>query len=329
MCDNMKKYSVIILTHMPHDELIVSIERLLTQKTKPEKIIIYNTNLVNFFKNIKERLKFERLLYDNKDLIKLIHIEEKDFDHGKARNDAMKLVSTDYALFLTDDAIPYNNELCDNLLNAFDKYDSDTKVAVTYARQIAKVSAKLKEKYTREFNYPSFDIIKDKANESKLGIKNYFCSNVCAMYNRNIFNNLLGFEENIILNEDTFYVYKAINSGYKVVYVSNALVCHSHNYTYKDQFSRNFDIGVSQAEKNEIFKNIPSYNEGMRLIKYVCVKLLKGLHFIMIFDFLIECYFRLKGFKTGLNFKSLSNEDCIKYASNKNYFLKRIKSINV
>ena len=143
------------------------------------------------------------------------------------------------------------------------------------------------------------DIIKDKANESKLGIKNYFCSNVCAMYNRNIFNNLLGFEENIILNEDTFYVYKAINSGYKVVYVSNALVCHSHNYTYKDQFSRNFDIGVSQAEKNEIFKNIPSYNEGMRLIKYVCVKLLKGLHFIMIFDFLIECYFRLKGFKTG------------------------------
>ncbi len=323
MSDNIKKYSVIILTHLPHDELIISIEKLLTQKILPEKIIIYNTNLVSFFKNIKDRLKLERLLYDNKNYIQLIHIDEKDFDHGKARNDAMKLVDTDYVLFLTDDAIPYNDELSENLLNAFTKYEKDSKVAIAYARQLAKNNATLKEKYIREYNYPTYDIIKNKENEAKLGIKNYFCSNVCAMYDRNIFNKLLGFEENIILNEDTFYAYKAINNGYKVIYTSNAIVCHSHNYSYKEQLSRNFDIGVSQAEKYEIFKNIPSYNEGMKLIKYVCFNLIKGLHIFMIVDFLIECCFRLYGFKKGLHFKSLSNDECIRYASNKNYFLKK------
>lgn len=323
MCDKIKKYSVIILTHLPHDELIVSIKNLLAQSIKPEKIIIYNTNLIKFFKHIKNRLEFEKLLYDNKKCIKLIHIDELDFDHGKTRNDAMRLVNTDYALFLTDDAIPYDNYLSENLLNAFKKYDDDTLVAVAYARQIAKENATLKEKYTREYNYPDYDIIKDKSNEVKLGIKNYFCSNVCAMYDRNIFNKLLGFEENIILNEDTFYAYKAINEGYKIVYSSKALVSHSHNYSYKDQFSRNFDIGVSQAEKYDIFKNIPSYNEGIKLIKYVCIKLLKGLHFVLVFDFLIECFYRFLGFKKGMNFRSLKKEECIKYASNKNYFLKK------
>lgn len=324
MSDNIKDYSVVILTHMPSDELILSIEKLLKQTIKPKKIVIYNTDLINFFKNIRNRTKLEILLYDEKSIIQLVHIGVKDFDHGKTRNDAASLISTKYVLFLTDDAIPYDDYLCENLLNSFAIYDGNEHVAVAYARQIAKINAKLKEKYVREFNYPNYDIVKDKSSEITLGIKNYFCSNVCAMYDRNIFNNVGRFEENIILNEDTLYAYKVINQNYKVVYSSNSIVYHSHNYTYNQQFSRNFDIGVSQALNYEIFKNIPSYKEGKKLVLYVVKKLLNGFHFLSIIDFIIDCFYRLSGFKKGIGFSDLTINQCIKYSYNKNYFLKKI-----
>ena len=322
MNNESKDYSVVILTHMPSDELAISLEKLLEQTIKPKKIIIYNTDLIHFFKRISDRFKLEKILYDDKSFIQLVHISKNEFDHGKTRNDATKLIDTDYVLFLTDDAVPYDKFLCENLLKAFDKYRDDKDVAVVYARQIAKSNAKLKEKYVRLFNYPDYDIVKDKVSEKKLGIKNYFCSNVCAMYDMSIFNSTGKFEENVILNEDTFYAYKVINEGYKIVYVSDALVYHSHNYTYKEQFSRNFDIGVSQAEREEMFNSIPSYSEGKKLVTFVISKLLKELHIIMAFDFIIECAFRYFGFRKGINYKSLTKDQCIKYALNKKYFKK-------
>ena len=319
-----KKYDVIIMTHAPKDDLLVSIEKLSCQTIKPNKIIIYNTCKEKFDTRINDKATLY-LIIDNKykDLnIEIHHIEEDEFDHGKSRNDALKFCNSKYALFMTDDVIPYDNYMASNLIEAFDKYsDLDLPVSAVYARQIAKSDAKLKERYVREYNYPEYDIIKDKSKE------NYFCSNVCQMYDVNILKELGCFEENIILNEDTFFIYSAINSGYKVIYCSDAKVLHSHNYTYSEQFSRNFDIGVSQKEKDYIFKNINSKKEGLKLVKYVTIKLIKGMHFICLVDFLIECYFRLKGFKIGLNFEKLSIDECIKYASNKKYFKK--KHVNI
>ena len=132
-----------------------------------------------------------------------------------------------------------------------------------------------------------------------------------------IFESLGKFEEDIILNEDTFYVYFAINKGYKIVYKSNAKVYHSHNLSYKEQFSRNFDIGVSQQQKQEIFNSIKSEKEGGKLLKYTIIKLLKGFHFIALIDFIIDCAFRYFGYKTGRKFNTLTIEKCIKYSNNK------------
>lgn len=317
-----KKYDAVILTHAPKEDLIDSLNKLLTQSVRAEKIIIYNTDEKSFYKNIRNVDKLKSILENNKDLISVVNIEEKDFDHGRARNDAADLCSSDYILFLTDDAVPYDNYLCENLMKAFDEY-SNNNVAVSYARQIAKENAKLKERYVREFNYPEYNIIKSKEKEEELGIKNYFCSNVCAMYDRKIFYNLGKFEEDIILNEDTFYVYLAINRGYSVVYYANAKVSHSHNLSYSEQFSRNFDIGVSQFERREIFEKIPSAREGKKMLLNVSKRLLSGFHIFMFIDFVVECFYRYMGFKKGKNFENLTIDECIKCASNKNYFIKK------
>ena len=321
-----KKYDVVILTHAPKDDLVSSIKCLLSQSIKAEKIIIYNTDENVFYKNISDKDELKSLLANNASLIKVVNIDERDFDHGRARNAAADLCNSDYILFLTDDAVPYDDSLCENLMKAFEKY-SNYNVAVSYARQIAKDNAKLKERYVREFNYPEHDIIKMKSKEAELGIKNYYCSNVCAMYDRKIFYDLGKFEEDIILNEDTFYVYLAINKGYSVAYYADAKVLHSHNLSYREQFCRNFDIGVSQFERKEIFEKIPSAKEGRKMLLNVSMRLLSGFHIIMFIDFVIECLYRYMGFKKGKNFEKLTIDECIKYASNKNYFIKKKKDL--
>ena len=50
----------------------------------------------------------------------------------------------------------------------------------------------------RNFNYPEQSKIKTKADLETLGIKTFFCSNVCAAYNRKIFDELGGFVKHTI-----------------------------------------------------------------------------------------------------------------------------------
>lgn len=45
--------------------------------------------------------------------------------------------------------------------------------------------------------------------------------------------------------------------GYGIAYAADAKVIHSHNYSCMQQFHRNFDLGVSQAEHPEIFAGVP------------------------------------------------------------------------
>ncbi|MFR5150572.1 MAG: hypothetical protein ACLTER_14385 [Ruminococcus sp.] len=42
--------------------------------------------------------------------------------------------------------------------------------------------------------------------------------------------------------------------GYGIAYAADACVIHSHNYSCRQQFHRNFDLGVSQADHPEILR---------------------------------------------------------------------------
>ena len=131
------------------------------------------------------------------------------------------------------------------------------------------------EKYTRSFNYPEQSCLKTEKDVQTYGIKTYFCSNVCAAYDHRIYDEIGGFPEHAIFNEDMIYAGWMVKNGYGVAYVSEARVYHSHNYTCMQQFHRNFDLGVSQAEHPEVFEGVPSEGEGIRLVKKGMAYLLK------------------------------------------------------
>ena len=124
--------------------------------------------------------------------------------------------------------MPANPYLLQNLCKAFE----GEKIGAAYARQLPKKDCRLLERYTRSFNYPKESKIKSQEDLPKLGIKTYFCSNVCAAYRKDVYDSLGGFEERTIFNEDMILAGKIIQSGYRIAY---AAVSYTHLDVYKRQ----------------------------------------------------------------------------------------------
>ena len=139
----------------------------------------------------------------------------------------------------------------------------------------------------------------------ELGIKTYFCSNVCCAYNAKIFKELQGFVNHTIFNEDMIYAAKAVGNGYKIAYVADAEVIHSHNYSGKQQFHRNFDLGVSQAEHPEVFADISSESEGIRMVKKTISELKNLGYGKEIPGYIITSGCKFVGYRLGKKYKKL------------------------
>ncbi len=287
---------VIIPTFKPGEEFAGLIHRLQRQTIPPNKIILMNTEQ----KLIEPFLKESRILerYDN---IELHHVSQREFDHGKTRHEGVQYSHTPYFLCMTQDALPEDERLVEELVEALKK----EKVAVAYGRQMARPESRILEKYAREFNYPDESRIKSADDLQKLGIKTYFCSNVCAAYNREIYDRQGGFIRHTIFNEDMIYAAGAIKEGFRIAYQASARVIHSHNYTGLQQFKRNFDLGVSQAEHPEIFSGIPSEKEGKKLVKGMIGFLWRKRKIWWLIPFLYETGCKLIGYRLGKAYKRL------------------------
>ena len=158
-----------------------------------------------------------------------------------------------------------------------------------------------------------------------LGIKTFFCSNVCAMYERGTFLRQGGFVKRTIFNEDMIYAGGLIKSGWEIAYRADARVIHSHNYSGIMQFRRNFDLAVSQAEHPEIFGGIASEQEGIRLVKRTavhCVKLGKPW---LIFSLVFFSGCKYIGYRLGRSYQRLPKWLVLKCTMNKGYWQKHTK----
>ena len=250
----MERVDVIIPVYKPERGFLTMIEKLRAQTVPINRIILMNT----------EQKYLDRLLYgttlerENHNNITVKHLSKREFDHGRTRNHGVKLSDADVFLMMTQDAMPADEYLVERLLESM----RGEKIAAAYARQLPGEDSSEAERYTRQFNYPEESCVKTKADLPKLGVKTFFCSNVCAAYRRDVFDELGGFVNRAIFNEDMLFAAKAVEAGYGIAYAAQAKVYHSHNYTYRQQFRRNFDLGVSQADHPEVFAAYPSESEG-------------------------------------------------------------------
>ena len=286
-----KSVDIIIPTYRPDETVVYLIKKLLKQTYPIHEIHIIDTETGIFPKELKNL----------SDKIRISKIKPEQFDHGGTRHEGAMQSHTDIIVYMTQDAMPVNEYLIEELVKAFD----NEKIAAAYARQLPNSKCNVIERYTRAFNYPEQSRIKSMEDLETLGIKTYFCSDVCAAYRKSVYESLGGFEEKTIFNEDMIMAAKIIQSGGLVKYVAEAKVIHSHNYNCKQQFQRNFDLAVSQVEHPEVFQNIKSESEGMRLVKNTLIYLIKIKKPWLIIKLISQSGFKYMGYCLGRKYSQL------------------------
>lgn len=294
MNNDQTSVDVVIPSYRPDEKFSRLVKKLQEQKYPIGTIFVINTKAGRFPKEVEQMEK-----------VKVSHIERREFDHGATRDMGMQMSKAEIVVFMTQDAVPADEYVIGNLVKVLEE---DEMTGAAYARQLAASGCNYIEKYTRKFNYPENSRIKSKEDLQEMGIKTFFCSNVCAAYKRNIYEKAGGFCKKTIFNEDMILAGHMINAGYKVAYVAEARVIHSHNYTGMQQFHRNFDMAVSQAEHPEVFEGIKSESEGIKLVKQTAAHLVKRRKIQLVPKLVYQSGCKYIGYRMGKMYKKLPDK---------------------
>lgn len=301
---------VIIPLYKPGRELFSLLDALERQTVSVNNIILMNTE-----RQYLTELISEEELVKSYPKVRIFHLSKEEFDHGATRRAGVEHSEAEVFVMMTQDAIPADEHLLEQLTSHLRE-----NVACAYARQLPREDCSVEECFTRSFNYPEQSRIKSEEDLQELGIKTFFCSDVCAAYRREIYDVLGGFVKRAIFNEDMIYAATVIRSGYAIAYEAGAEVFHSHNYTNGQQFHRNFDLGVSQAEHPDIFASVASEAEGKKLVftttKYLWKKHMPG----RIFYFYIQCACKYAGYFLGKHYRNLPKKWILAMTSNREYW---------
>lgn len=315
----MEKIDVIIPVYNPDDKLKKLLRGLYGQSVRADRILLLWTIPEGENSDLVESTEYTSC-YGDEESVDIVYIEKKDFDHGGTRAYGASLSDAAYLLFMTQDAVPDDDELISSLIKMFD----DENVAAAYARQLPAEDATFIEKITRDFNYPVTERVQNSDTLPCYGIKTYFCSDVCAMYKKMCYDEAGGFVRRTIFNEDMIMAASLVKSGYTVMYTPQARVIHSHHYTYTEQFKRNFDLAVSQKEHPEVFDGVPSEGEGIRMVLTIAKKLIKAGKIYMLPHLFTESAFKYMGYRKGKRFDTLSEKKIMKYTMNRLYWMNKM-----
>lgn len=306
MRHKLPEIDVIITVYKPDKKFRYLLMGLHSQTLPPSRIILLNTGKMHWrrewIKGIPEA--------------EVHHVREHEYDHGGTRCMGAELSTAPYMIFMTQDAVPADERLLSRLYHAME----DTQVAVAYARQLPSPGSNPVDAYIRNYNYPKESRKKIKKDIETLGIKAFFCSDVCAIYRKTDYLMLGGFPRRAIFNEDMIFAKKALDSGKAVYYAADARVYHSHNYTGMQQLRRTFDLAVSQKQNPQTFANISSETEGARMVKKTAVYLIKTRRWYLLPSLLISSIAKYTGYLLGSHYDRMPEQMLMYFTSNKNFW---------
>ena len=283
--------SIIIPTYNAQNYLQKLLDKLKNQTIKDYELIIIDSSSTD------KTVKIAKQYTDN-----IMIIPQNEFDHGGTRTKATKLAKGDILVFLTQDALPFDEYTIENIITIFE----DKNIGAAYGRQLSYEDTNLFGKHLRKFNYPNQTMIRTKDDIKKYGIKTAQLSNSFAAYRKSALMETGNFKENLILGEDVYIGAKMILAGYKIVYVANAKVYHSHSYTVWQEFKRYFDIGVFHKCESWLIDSFgKAEGEGMRYIKSEIKYLFDNRALYLLPEWFIRNSMKYLGYKLGQNYEKL------------------------
>lgn len=305
------KIDVVIPVFRPDGRLKMCIERLLRQSVMPDRIyldILYENEVD---KEVPEVYMDER--------IEAGYTPKTDYDRAGTRDKRIRLLDSDIVIFMVQTAIPQNRYLIEKLTEPF----GDEKTAIVYGRQVTDDECDPIECCVRQFYYPPKGMVKSLEDMSKLGVRTFFNSNVCAAYRRSAYLETEGFGKKMITSEDMLAARRVLEKGWQVVYAPEAEALYYRKDNLRKLWKHNFDIGVAHARHPEMIENIKPEKEAMRLVRVTSAFLKQNHMEEYLGEVAVRSIVRHLAYHFGKRYEYLPEEMVRKCSENKEYWEKK------
>ena len=226
------KTAVIIPTRNASPDFGLLLERLQSQSLVPDEICIYDTASSNGTVQAAQARG-----------VQVVPVSPAHFNHGATREWARRKTSADIVIFMTQDAIPVDDRLIENLVQPI----LSGSASISYARQVPRPGAGVFEAFPRSFNYPSQSQLRGIEDARRFGVYTFFSSDSCSAYLNAALDEVGGFRPTLT-SEDYLAAARLLRRGHRIAYAADAVVQHSHSYTLIEEFQRYFDTGYVRGE---------------------------------------------------------------------------------
>ncbi|MGF0111379.1 glycosyltransferase family A protein [Streptococcus sp. SGI.013] len=267
MSENVKATIFIPVYNGEHDHLEETLTAIYNQKTDFNwNVLITDSGSsdqsVQIIKEFAER-------YGN---LILKEIDKSDYSHGRTRQWAAEIADGTYMVYLTQDAVPYNENWLNEMLSPFE-----------ISNQIVAVLGRQKPRYHcfPAMKYDISAVFSEQGTEDAITIwkrtieeqrgcytKESFYSDVCSAAPREFLINEIGYRP-VKYSEDYEYGKDIIDAGYYKAYNGKAVVEHSNDVLLSEYKKRIFD----ETYNVRLNSNLP---ESQMSYFYVCFQSLKG-----------------------------------------------------
>lgn len=223
-------------------------------------------------------------------------IPKSEFGHGKTRQYALKKVTTEIVVFLTQDALLYDEFSVKNLVMGL---ISDKKIAAVYGRQMPYENTGILGRFARLYNYPSISKINNFDDRKDKGIETAFLSDSFSAYKKTLLNKIGGFPD-VSFGEDTYAAAKLLMCGYKTAYCAEAKVYHSHDYTLLQDYKRSKEIGQFHKQEKWLLETFgKAEGEGLKFVINEAKYLVKNCKFYYLPIAFLHNAVKYLGYKIG------------------------------
>lgn len=222
--------TVALLAHKPGSREMETLERVRNQTYQGRSIIHVVDSSPEPHGQTNQWLRAKADVWDR--------IPPEAFHHAATRNRAVDSCQTPLIVFLSQDAHPSDDSWLENLIRPLIFGEAEA----SYGKQRPPAPDWERES-TFAYLYPEVSEIKTIERLADLGIRTFHFSDVCSAFLTDVIRRVR-FPEDIPIFEDVGVARRLLTMGYRIAYVSEATVLHSHDMTWSEIWKRYNRIGT-------------------------------------------------------------------------------------
>jgi len=271
--------SIVILTKNAGKQFKQVLEMIFSQAYRKFEVIIIDSGSTDGTLEIASRFK-----------ARIVRINPDDFGHGRTRNMGARLAKGKFVVFVTQDALPGNQDWLGALVKSMEK-----DVAGAYSRQIPKKGTSPMEDFFLRDKYRGKRIVRRGKGKN---MDDIHFSDRSSCVRRDLLVKY-PYAEDLVLAEDQKWAKQMLEMNHVIVYEPASVVYHSHNYSLVKVFKKWFDVGsafrrIGKSESSTGFLVGKGMGYYWREFTFLLVNHPLWIPYAVIYDFL-----KLAGFLVG------------------------------